>query len=192
MPATDNHDNDVRRSARALFSPRGKLAAAAAGLLALGAAAGAVVVAESRPSVSMAPASPVAIRSLSSSGIVTIRGRVAEIFGNKAIVADATGRALVDLGREGDDRQLVTPGEPVTVQGRFDRGFVHAAFLIGPDNKVVALGPLAGPPHGPHGRPGPDHGPDGPPPIGAERAQDATSQPATASAVAPAAAPATR
>ena len=178
------------RARRAFGLPRrGNLALVGAGLLALGGAAGAVVMAETRPSVSMAPATPVAIRSLSSTGIVTIRGRVAEIYGNKFIMADASGRALVDTGREGDDRQLVTAGEPVTVQGRFDRGFVHAAFLIGPDSKVVALGPLAGPPHGPHGRRGPDGGPDGPPPPpGADRAADAPPPPppATANGIAPA------
>lgn len=132
-----------------------------AGLLALGGATGAVVVAETRPSVSMAPAAPVAIRSLSSIGIVTIRGRVAEVYGNKFVMQDGTGRALVDTGREGDERQLVVVNQPVTVQGRFDRGFVNAAFLVGPDNKVLALGPLAGPPHGPHD--GPDPGPGAPP-----------------------------
>jgi hypothetical protein len=122
----------------------------------------------------MAPTVPVAIRSLSSSGIVTIRGRVAETYGNKFILADASGRALVDTGRDGDDRQLVTAGEPVTVQGQFERGFVHAAFLVGPDNKVTALGPLGGPPHGGHGPHRPDGGPDGPPPPppGADRGAD--------------------
>ena len=163
--------NDARRAFG--LSRRGKLALVGAGLLALGGATGAVVMAETRPSVSMAPATPVAIRSLSSTGIVTIYGRVAEIYGNKFIMADASGRALVDTGREGNDGQLVTAGEPVTVQGRFDRGFVHAAFLVGPDNKVLALGPLAGPPPGPHGRRGPGGGPDGPPPPpGADRAAD--------------------
>ncbi len=164
------------------------LGLAGAGLLVIGAAAGAVVVAETRPSVSMAPANPIAIHSLSSSGIVTIRGRVAEIFGNKLIVADASGRALVDLGHEGDDRQMVTAGETVTVQGRFDRGFVHAAFLVGPDNKVVALGPLSGPPHGPRGRHDPEGGPEGPPPPpGADRGPNGLPAPAIAPGGAPAA-----
>lgn len=188
MPTPDTHNNGVRRPARVRFGPRSKLGPVAAGLLALGGAAGAVVVAETRPSVSMAPATPVAIRSLSSTGIVTIRGRVAEIYGNKFVMADPSGRALVDTGREGDDRQLVTAGEPVTVQGRFDRGFVHAAFLVGPDNKVMALGPLAGAPRGPHGRRGPDDGRDGPPPPpGADRAANAPPPPApvTGNGVAP-------
>ncbi len=161
MPEPENHDHDVRPPAHHQPGHRRKLALAAVALLALGGAAGAVTVARTRPSVAMAPATPVAIRSLSPGGIVTIRGRVAEIYGNKFIVADGSGRALVDTGREGDDRQLVTANEPVTVQGRFDRGFVHAAFLVGPDNAVVALAPLGRPPHGPHER---DCGPGGPPP----------------------------
>lgn len=160
-----DHDTQNSRPADRRFGRRGTLTFAGAGLVALGIAAGAGVVAKTRPPVSMAPAVPVAIRSLSSDGIVTIRGRVAEIYGNKFIMADASGRALIDTGREGDERPLVTAGEPVTIQGRFERGFVHAAFLIGPDNKVMALGPLAGPHHhGPHGPHGDDRRPDGPPP----------------------------
>jgi hypothetical protein len=161
MPAPHDHENDVHRPAQRLLGRRGKIVLSAVALLALGGAAGAVVVARTRPAVTMAPATPVAIRALSSAGIVTIRGRVAEIYGNKFIMADSTGRALVDTGREGDERQLVTANEPITVQGRFDRGFVRAAFLVGPDNTVVALGPLGRPPHGPRCR---DEGPEGPPP----------------------------
>lgn len=160
------------------------LGIAAAALVAVGGGAGALAVGMSRPGVTMAPATPVAIGSLGSdSGIVTVRGRVAEIFGNKFVMADSTGRALIELGREGEDGTLVAIGEPVTVQGRFDRGSLHAAFLVKADGKVTALGPLGGPPHDRHDRHGPagrdgDHGPadrDAPPP---------------AAAVAPAAAPA--
>jgi len=162
MPDTFEHAS--RRKLR--FGRRGALGLAAAGLLALGGAAGAVVMAETLPPATMAPANPTPIRALSSSGIVTIRGRVAEIYGNKFVMADPSGRALVDTGREGTDRRLVTAGEPVTVQGRFEDGFVHAAFLIGADNKVTALGPLAGPPHGrpPGSHGGPDGGPGAPTP----------------------------
>ncbi len=173
---------------------RARFAAIGAGLLALGGTAGAIVMAETRPSVSMAPAVPVAIRTLSSTGIVTIRGRVAEVYGNKFVLQDGTGRALIDTGREGDRGQLVAIGQPVTVQGRFDHGFVHAAFLIGPDKKVQALGPLAGPPHRPHDGPdgGPDHGPDrgpnAPPPPRPDATSNAPPPPPSASVAAPAAA----
>lgn len=163
-------DTDSPSPLQRLRNPR-SAALAAIVLLAVGGGAGAVAMQATRPSVTMAPATPVAIRSLAASGIVTVRGRVAEIYGNKFILADASGRALVDTGREGEGGGLVITGEPVTVQGRFDRGFVHAAFLVGPDNKVTALGPLTGPHDGP-GRHGPRHGPgDGPdaPPPGADR-----------------------
>ena len=141
---------------------RNRLALAAAGLLVVGGAAGAVTVAATRPSVTMAPATPVAIRSLQSDGIVTIRGTVAETYGNKFVMADRTGRALVDLGRGGEGSNLVATGQPVTIQGRFEDGFVHASFLVAPGGKVTALGPVGGPPRGPHG-PGPDGpGRDGP------------------------------
>jgi uncharacterized protein YdeI (BOF family) len=139
---------------------RNRLALAAAGLLVVGGAAGAVTVAATRPSVTMAPATPVAIRSLQSDGIVTIRGTVAETYGNKFVMTDRTGRALVDLGREGEGSNLVTVGQPVTIQGRFEDGFVHASFLVAPGGKVTALGPVGGPPRGPHGPGGP--GRDGP------------------------------
>lgn len=153
MPDTTTHSR-----LHLLRNPRAA-ALAAVVLLAIGGGAGAVAMQATRPSVSMAPATPVAIRSLSDGGIVTIKGRVAEIFGNKFIMADASGRALVDTGREGETGRLVKAGAPVTVQGRFDRGFVRAAFIVGPDNQVVALGPLGGP-HDDAGRHGPRHRPD--------------------------------
>lgn len=153
-------------SRRGLLARRSRPFLIGAGLLVIGGLGGAAVIAETRPFISMAPAVPVAIRTLSSDGIVTVRGRVAEIYGNKFVVEDASGRALIDTGPEGGDAALVAAGQTVTVQGRFDDGFVHAAFLVTPTGKVVALGPIAGPPHGPHGHPqgGPDRGPGAPPP----------------------------
>lgn len=155
------------------------LALAAAALVVLGGAGGAAVMATQSPSVTMAPATPVAINTLSDDSVVTVRGKVAEIYGNKFILADASGRALVDAGREGEGGKLVAPGEAVTVQGRFDNGSIHAAFLVRADGKVTALGPLGGP-HGPHDRRGPHDRDDGP---GAER------MPAPPAAAAPAPAP---
>lgn len=149
---------------RSRFVPRKRagLALAATALLVLGGAAGAAVMAQTRPSVSMAPARPIAIRSLSAAGIVTIRGKVAEVYGDKFVLDDSTGRALVETGPEGSRVAPVAPGATVTVQGRFERGSVHAAFLVQPDGKVLALGPLNAPPRGPHG--GPDRSPGAPPP----------------------------
>ncbi len=197
-----SHPTPFQSGGRFTFR-RNRLAIAAAGLLVVGGAAGAVTVAATRPSVTMAPATPVAIRSLQSDGIVTIRGTVAEIYGNKFVMADPTGRALVDLGREGEDGALVSAGQPVTIQGRFEHGFVHASFLVGAGGKVTALGPIGGPPRGHHGpgregpgregpgRDGPGHdgpgrdGPDG----GPDRGPGAPPPPAGVTPQAPAMAP---
>lgn len=160
-----------------LSRKRPVILAAALGLLVVGGGAGALAVEATRPSVTMAPATPVAIRTLTNDrdAIVTVRGRVAEIYGNKFVMADGSGRALIDTGREGEDGTLVRIGQPVTVQGHFDDGSVHAAFLVGADGKVKALGPLGRPPHdrgGPDGlgRPGGPGGPDRGPGAGPDRA----------------------
>ncbi len=182
------------------FRSRPAILGAALGLLVVGGGAGALAVEANRPSVTMAPATPVAIRTLTNDddSIVTIRGRVAEIYGDKFVMADASGRALVETGRDGEDGTLVGVGQPVTVQGRFDRGSLHAAFLVGADGKVKALGPLGRPPHdrgGPGGPDGPDRGPDrgpgsgpdrAPPPPPAGAAPVAAPSPAAAPAQAPA------
>ncbi|WP_419808543.1 hypothetical protein [Sphingomonas sp.] len=153
---TDNNPTPPAAPPRR-FHPRTALIALA--LLGGGVAAGAVVTEVVRPQTTMAPATPVAIRTLSD-GIVTVRGRAVELFGNKLVVQDSSGRALVDLGREGEDSGLVRLGETVTAQGRFEHGFIHAAYLVGADGKVHALGPM-GRPHGPGG-PGRDGPRDGP------------------------------
>lgn len=142
---------------------RVRIALAGIGLLCAGAIAGGVAGHAMRPPVEMAPLHAVSIRSLpGNTGIVTIRGRVAETYGNKFVVDDGSARTLVDTGPAGDETALVTDGNAVTVQGRFERGFVRASFLVDPTGKVTALGPV--------GHPRDDHGPrrgpgeDGPPP----------------------------
>lgn len=90
---------------------------------------------------------PAAIDTMAERSPVAIKGDVAEIFGNKFVVQDPSGRALVDTGPRGEDRTVVTKGETVTVQGRFDRGIVHAEILAHADGRNDAFGP----PHGPKG-----------------------------------------
>ena len=107
---------------------------------------------------------PAPIAQLKSDAPVAIKGQVAEVFGNKFIVQDDSGRALIDTGPRGDGGKLVTKGEAITVQGRFDRGFIHAQVMTRADGTTEAFGP----PHGPGDRPGPHgdrgfgHGPKGP------------------------------
>ncbi|MGP7794652.1 hypothetical protein [Sphingomonas sp. CLY1604] len=151
------------------FGRRQQLGLGAAVLLAVGAAGGAGAVALTRPSIEMAPtiATPIA-RLPASSGIVTVKGRVVEVYGDRFVVQDGSGKAMIDAGRDGAG--TVTPGKAVLVQGRYDDGQLRAHFLVGPSGQVEAVGPAHGPrgPHGPGGPGGPGgargHGPDGPPP----------------------------
>ncbi|MFC6791370.1 DNA-binding protein [Methylobacterium komagatae] len=98
--------------------------------------------------VPVTPVEPVAIQALAPSGATAIKGDVAEIFGNKFVVQDATGRALVETGPAGEGGKLVAKGESVTVQGRFENGFLHARVLTRTDGRQDLLGPAGGPPPG--------------------------------------------
>lgn len=153
----NTHDLGPRRGARPDAEPRPhgrpwhrQMGAVIASLAALGVgiAAGAGGMAALRPAAAMAPATPVAISAVPSWGTVTIKGRVAEIYGNKFVLADDSGRALVETGPAGEGGGLVARDEAVTVQGRAEDGFIHAGFVVHADGKVEALGP-PGPLHAP-------------------------------------------
>jgi uncharacterized protein YdeI (BOF family) len=130
---------------------RGRAAALSVSLLVIGAIAGAGAL---RLAGGMQPQAafvlqPSPIASMSEWTPAAIKGQVAEVFGNKFIVADASGRALVETGREGEGGRLVKPNETVTVQGRFERGFLHASVIEHEDGHADLVGPPKGPhPHG--------------------------------------------
>ncbi len=155
--ASDDHQATEAGNERAPKPPHNKptrrfaaFVVTAVAILALGAAAGAGAVKLTRPSVELAPITPVAISSIPDRSLVTIKGTVAEVFGNKFIVQDESGRALVETGPAGDDGKLVALNEAVSVQGRFARGFLHASYIVRQDGSVEALRPAGGPPrHGP-------------------------------------------
>lgn len=165
---------------------RMKLAAAA--LLAVGVACGAGAVSLTRPGIEMAPTTPTAIARLSgTSGVVTVKGRVVEIFGDRFVLQDATGRTMIDAGRNGDG---VTAGATMTVQGRYDNGQLRASYLVDPNGRIVAAGPAGGPPPhglgGPRGPGGPGHdGPPPPPPGGANLAPPGAMAPSAVPGCAP-------
>lgn len=151
---------DLKKPLRRV-SRRTQIAGGAAALLILGTAGGAGAIAMTRPSVEMAPTVPTAIHRLpQTSGIVTVKGKVAEVYGNQFIVQDRTGRTLVDAGPQSAD--ALRSGTVMTVQGRYDNGKLRASYLVDPEGQIEAVG--GRPPHGPH-RIGPDGpGRDGPPP----------------------------
>jgi hypothetical protein len=150
---------------------RGAKAAGAALLLALGAAGGAGAVQATRPTIEMAPTVQTPISKLAAtSDVVTVKGRVAEVFGDHFVVQDASGRAMIAAGREA--RGTLNVGEPVMVQGRFNDGQLHASYLVDRNGAIAAVGARgrrpAGPegldPHGP-GRDGPQPPPPGCAPV---------------------------
>ena len=113
---------------------------------------------------------------------VAVKGDVAEIFGNKFIVQDGSGRALVDTGPRGDRAPPAVKGETLTVQGRFDHGVLHAEIVSHADGRNEAFGPPPGQkgPKGPKGGPkeGPGDRADRGPPAGPDRdAEDAAPSP---------------
>jgi hypothetical protein len=148
---------------RKLKSSRGVLAAGALILVVLGAAGGAGAVQATHPMIEMAPTIRTPIIKLPMrSGVVTVKGRVAEVFGDRFVVQDASGRAMVAVrpGAQG----AVRVGQPVMVQGHFREGQLRASYLIN-QNGIVAVVDTPGPQAGRPAAPAP-HGPahDGPPP----------------------------
>ncbi|MDX7952518.1 hypothetical protein P7D22_15215 [Lichenihabitans sp. Uapishka_5] len=120
------------------------LAAALVGAAAIGAGATAVAQHGRRPVlVALTPAPVAAMRD---GDAVAVKGQVAEIYGNKFILADDSGRTLVETGPRGDRGTMVDKSETVTVQGRFERGFVHAMAIQHGDGHTVILGPPGPPP----------------------------------------------
>ena len=140
-PAESAPKTEPRRPA----ARRGLVVGALALPLALGAAGLSFA---QKSEVATTPMEPVAISALAPSGAVAAKGEVAEIFGNKFILQDGTGRALVETGRQGEGGELVRKGETVTVQGRFEKGFLHASALVRADGTTTSLKPAGGPPPG--------------------------------------------
>jgi uncharacterized protein YdeI (BOF family) len=157
---------------RRFILTRGRLLAGAAGVMLAAALGGAALAAgptdPAQPQAVML-LTPGPIGKMQSDSPVAVKGTVAEIFGNKFVLQDESGRALVDLGPRGDDGNSVTKGEAVTVQGMFDGGFIKGQVLVHADGRAEAFGPPRpergpGRPPGPRAERGPDRGPPPPPP----------------------------
>lgn len=95
---------------------------------------------------------PIAISAMTDGSTAAVKGKVTEIFGNKFVVEDATGRTLVETGRAGEGGTLVTRDEMLTVQGRFEDGFMRGSMVVHADGRTDILrGPDGHGPHGPKG-----------------------------------------
>jgi len=129
----------------------------AAGLIAFGLVAGGAATMLAAPRDSVMLMQPTSIAALSPYSTVAVKGKVAEIFGNKFVIDDGSGRALVETGRRGEGGKLVAAGETLTVQGHFDEGFIHGDLLVHADGRAESLRP---PRPGPRGLLDRLHGPD--------------------------------
>lgn len=134
---------------------QGARAITAVALLAIGAVGGASAASLTRPAIEMAPtvATPAA-KLAAATGIVSVKGRVAEIYGDRFVVEDGSGRAMIDAGRE--NGLALAKGAAISVQGRFDDGQLRASFITTADGKIVETGPRGPRGHGPGGK---EHGP---------------------------------
>jgi hypothetical protein len=132
-----------------------------------GASVGAAATHALEPVAAMGPAPIVRIASLGTTArplfgdaIVSVRGRVAEMFGNRIVLDDGSGRTLIDLG-PGDDAPTLAVGQTITVQGHYGDAILHPDFLVAANGQVVALERHHGGRHGPGGEHRGPHGPDG-------------------------------
>lgn len=128
----------------------------AAGLMVFGLVAGAAATMLAAPRDSVMLMQPTSIAALLPYSAVAVKGKVAEIFGNKFVIDDGSGRALVETGRRGEGGKLVAAGETLTVQGHFDDGFIHGEMLVHADGHAESLRP---PRPGPRGLLDRLHGP---------------------------------
>lgn len=142
LPETRSTETAQAKAPRRPAARRGLVVGALALPLALGAAGLSFA---QKGEVATTPLEPTAISALAPSGAVAAKGEVAEIFGNKFVLQDATGRTLVETGRQGEGDALVRKGETVTVRGRFENGFLHAAALVRADGTTTDLKPAGGP-----------------------------------------------
>ena len=141
--------------------PGRRLAAAAVlvGAFVVGGGVTAVALQGRQPTLVMLTPTP--ITAMHDWSAVAVKGQVAEIFGNKFIIQDESGRALVETGLRRDGGQLVAKSETVTVQGRFERGFIHAQAISHSDGRNDLVGPAGPPRGGPRGGPLALRGPAG-------------------------------
>lgn len=110
--------------------------------------AGASTLAQRNHPVTLVALTPAPVSAMRDWSPVAVKGQVAEIFGNKFVIEDESGRALVETGPAGEGGKLVAKSETVTVQGRFEHGFIHAAAISHADGRSELVGP-PGPPRGP-------------------------------------------
>jgi hypothetical protein len=123
-------------------SPRLTSAGVVVALLAVGGAGGpgAYRYVQKSRQQSVLLSQPTPIAQMTDPSPVAVKGQVAEVFGNKFIIQDDTGRTLVDTGPHGEGGKPMAKGEIITVQGHFEHGFIHANVMTRADGASESFG----------------------------------------------------
>ena len=82
-------------------------------------------------------------------GGVTIQGAVTDVFGNRFVLQDQSGRTLVDGGPAHRQRLDIRPGETLTITGRLEPNGFRAETIRRQDGTVIAIARPGGPPSDP-------------------------------------------
>ncbi|MCX7684786.1 MAG: hypothetical protein N2Z67_05860 [Acetobacteraceae bacterium] len=90
-------------------------------------------------------AAQVPIGSLTPGG-VAIQGTVTDVFGNRFVLQDQSGRMLVDGGGPRHQRLDIRSGERLTVTGRLEENGFRAESIRREDGREIAIARPAGPP----------------------------------------------
>ncbi|BBK35587.1 hypothetical protein STAQ_06650 [Allostella sp. ATCC 35155] len=77
---------------------------------------------------------------------IRIAGTVTDVFGNKFVLEDTSGKVLVESGPEWHRRLDIQPGEKLTVTGRPDGGSFEAFAITRADGSRIEIRPAGGPP----------------------------------------------
>lgn len=112
-------------------------------------------------------AQTVSIDQLGNSAGMNIEGEVSDVFGNRFVLDDGTGRVLVEAGPERGQEYDIRAGERLTVYGQPDGDGFDAVRIVREDGSEIEVRGADGPPpwanaeRGPERRPAPEGGPAG-------------------------------
>ncbi|BBK33558.1 YpeB-like protein with putative protease inhibitory function [Stella humosa] len=107
------------------------------------------------------------IRDVLSPAGISIAGTVTDVFGNKFVLQDGSGKVLVESGPDWHRKLDIKAGETLTITGRPEGGSFEAFTITRADGTTIEVRPAGGPPpwagkRGPGGPGGPEgRGPDG-------------------------------
>jgi uncharacterized protein YdeI (BOF family) len=124
--------------------------------LALAAGLGGAALGQTQPPAPAPAQTQTPIGSLATTQGVTIRGAVTDVFGNKFVVEDQSGRVLVETGPAWHSRVQMEVGETVTVTGEPDEGGFDAFTIQRANGETVTI---REPGRRPPWAGGPDRGP---------------------------------